>query len=99
MRAAVELGNRGLALRRYGELRHRLRTELQVDPVPETSALHQEISRVAAPVAPTDSAIPPEPSREQPLPATDRTVRELRLVRRRLTALIHRLQESARHSS
>lgn len=94
MRAAAELGNRGLALRRYGEVRHRLRTELHVDPVPETVALHREISRGGALVR--DEAASPA----GPAPAGDSVaagaIRELRHVRRRISALILRLQRTSR---
>lgn len=83
MRAAAH-ENRPLALQRYAELKRRLRSELGVAPMAETTAVYRDLRPDAEPADPGGhpDAIAP-------------AVRELKRMRRRLTALIARLETRA----
>jgi len=52
MRYHYHAGNRALALRAYEECRQALTEELQVEPLPETRALYEQIQHVQVPTLP-----------------------------------------------
>lgn len=89
MRAALAAGDRATALQRYRDLRRRLRTDLGVEPLPETQALFQAIAVPGShPSSESQSATgsPPAP--------IQRTIHDLARIRRRLAAAIRDLEAS-----
>ncbi len=88
MHAALASGDRATALQRYRDLRRRLRSDLGIDPLPETQALFRDMTRAAGPdpVSRRDPGPTPSPIR--------RTLHDLDRIRRRLAAAIRDLEAS-----
>lgn len=68
IRERLAVGDRVGALRKYQQCRDRLRSDLQIDPGPETQALYHQISAAISVTAPQNEPLPPPavPDREKP---------------------------------
>ncbi|MEV4565347.1 BTAD domain-containing putative transcriptional regulator [Nonomuraea sp. NPDC049419] len=91
MTALARAGNRAAALARYDELRHRLTTDLGVDPAPETQALRRELAGPALVQEPRRARGLPSGKRRPgalPVPSTELIGRDADV--RRLCALLDR---------
>ncbi len=97
MRALYDRGDRAAIKQVYGELRLRLRQDLNINPSPETEALYGQVMQLERPVAflPATHSNSDEARRNLPVPLSDLIGREVEITaildwmkRRRLMTLV-----------